>query len=235
LPLYHQVERDMRDRIESRAWRRGEQIPTEAELCALYGASRVTIREAIGRLVADRLLVRRRGLGTFVCEAGITAGARGLTSFTEEMAELGLEAGSRVLAVDVERCSAAVARRLHIPEHADVIAIKRLRLGDGTPLGVQTARLPSGRFPGLELLDLRGRSLYTTLAEQYGTAPVEAEEIFEVVQIRGADARLLDVRPGACGFHVERLTCDTHGPFEYVTSIMRGDRYRIRIGLRGSP
>jgi GntR family transcriptional regulator len=235
LPLYHQVEIDIRERVRSGAWRSGEQIPTEAELCALYGASRVTIREAIGRLAADGLLVRRRGLGTFVCEAGITAGARGLTSFTEEMAELGLQGGSRVLHVAVAPCPAAVARRLQIAEGADVIAIKRLRLGDGTALGVQTARLPAERFPGLERIDLGGRSLYATLAEQYGTAPVEAEETFEVVPIRGDDARLLDVRPGACGFLVERLTFDMHGPFEFVTSIMRGDRYRIRLGLRASP
>ncbi len=234
LPLYHQVELDMRERIQSGAWRRSDQIPTEAELCALYGASRVTIREAIGRLAAEGLLVRRRGLGTFVSEPGITAGSRGLTSFTQEMAELGLEGDSRVLRLALEPCPAAVARRLQIAEGADVVAIKRLRLGDDTPLGIQTARLPAERFPGLELLDLSGRSLYATLAEQYGTVPVEAEETFEVAPIRGEDARLLEVRSGACGFRVERLTLDLHGAFEFVTSIMRGDRYRIRLGLRAS-
>jgi GntR family transcriptional regulator len=235
LPLYHQVEVDMRARIESGDWREGEQIPTEAELCALYGASRVTIREAITRLVAGGLLVRQRGRGTFVREARITAGARGLTSFTEEMAQLGHEAGSQVLRVSVDPGPTAVVRRLQLPEGADVITIARLRLGDGTPVGIQTAHLPVERFPGLERLDLGGRSLYATLAEQYGIAPVEAEETFEVAPIRGEDARLLGVRSGSCGFRVERLTLDAQGAFEFVTSIMRGDRYRIRIGLRASP
>lgn len=225
----------MRARIESGDWREGEQIPTEAELCALYGASRVTIREAITRLVAGGLLVRQRGRGTFVREARITAGARGLTSFTEEMAQLGHEAGSQVLRVSVGPGPTAVVRRLQLPEGADVITIARLRLGDGTPVGIQTAHLPVERFPGLERLDLGGRSLYATLAEQYGIAPVEAEETFEVAPIRGEDARLLGVRSGSCGFRVERLTLDAQGAFEFVTSIMRGDRYRIRIGLRASP
>jgi GntR family transcriptional regulator len=235
LPLYHQVELDMRNRIHSGGWQRGEQIPTEAELCTFYGASRVTIREAIARLAADGLLVRRRGLGTFVSEPGITAGAHGLTSFTQEMAELGLEVGSRTLQVAVVPCPAMLAARLQIAEGADVITIKRLRLGDGTPLGIQTARLPAARFPGLELLDLSGRSLYATLADQYGTAPLEADETFEVVSIRDEDARLLEVPTGSCGFHVERLTFDSIGAFEVTTSIMRGDRYRIRLGLRASP
>jgi GntR family transcriptional regulator len=235
LPLYHQVELDMRERIQSGEWRGGEQIPAEAELCALYGASRVTIREAIGRLAADGLLVRRRGRGTFVCEARITAGVRGLTSFTEEMAKLGLQGGSRVLHIAIEPCPAVAARRLRLAEGADAVTLKRLRLGDGAPVGIQTAYLPAGRLPGLERLDLSGRSLYATLADRYAIAPVEAEETFEVAPIRGEDAQLLEVRSGSCGFRVERVTFDMRGAFEFAISIMRGDRYRIRIGLRASP
>ena len=57
----------------------------------------------------------------------------------------------------------------------------------------------------------------------------------EVAPIRAADARLLQAASGSCGFRVERLTFDQSGAFEFVTSIMRGDRYRVRIGLRTQP
>jgi GntR family transcriptional regulator len=232
LPLYHQVEVDMRQRIESGEWPRGEQIPTEADLCKIYGASRVTIREAVRRLTDDGLLVRRRGSGTFVREARITAGTRGLTSFTEEMAALGLHGDSRVLSVSVQACHSPVSDRLRLNPGAEVVAIRRLRLADGMPMGIQCAYLPADRFPGLDKLDLGGGSLYATLADRYGVVPVEAEETFEVAPVRAADARLLQTTAGACGFRVERLTFDQHGAFEFVTSIMRGDRYRVRIGLR---
>lgn len=232
LPLYHQVEVDMRQRIESGEWRRGEQIPTEAELCTIYGASRITIREAVRRLTEDGLLVRRRGSGTFVREARITAGARGLTSFTEEMAALGLRGESRVLSVAVQASSAPVSDRLGLSAGAEVVTIRRLRLVDGTPMGIQCAYLPAERFPGLDAIDLGVGSLYTVLADRYGVAPVEAEETFEVAPIRAADARLLQVAAGACAFRVERVTYDERGAFEFVTSIMRGDRYQVRIGLR---
>jgi GntR family transcriptional regulator len=231
LPLYHQVEVDMRQRIESGEWRRGEQIPTEAELCTIYGASRVTIREAVRRLTDEGLLVRRRGSGTFVREARITAGARGLTSFTEEMAALGLHGESRVLSVTVTT-STAVTAKLGLEPAANLIAIRRLRLAGGTPMGIQCAYLPADRFPGLDTIDLGAGSLYGLLADRYGVVLAEAEEIFEVAQIRAGDARLLQVPAGSCGFHVERLTFDEQSAFEYVTSIMRGDRYRVRIGLR---
>jgi GntR family transcriptional regulator len=231
LPLYHQVEVDMKQRIESGEWRRGEQIPTEAELCTIYGASRVTIREAVRRLTEDGLLVRRRGSGTFVREARITAGARGLTSFTEEMAALGMHGESRILRVAVQTAP-SVSGKLGLDPDAELITIRRLRLAGGTPMGIQCAYLPADRFPGLEQIDLGAGSLYGMLADRYGVVLAEAEETFEVAPIRAGDARLLQVAAGSCGFHVERLTFDERGAFEYVTSIMRGDRYRVRIGLR---
>jgi GntR family transcriptional regulator len=232
LPLYHQVEVDMRQRIESGEWRRGEQIPTEAELCTIYGASRVTIREAVRRLTEEGLLVRRRGSGTFVREARITAGARGLTSFTEEMAALGSRGESRVLSVAVQASSAAISDKLSLRPGAELVTIRRLRLVDGTPMGIQSAHLPADRFPGLDKVELGTGSLYAMLADHYGVVPVEAEETFEVAPIRAGDARLLQVASGSCGFRVGRLTFDEHGAFEFVTSIMRGDRYQVRIGLR---
>lgn len=232
LPLYHQVELDMRQRIRSGEWRRGEQIPTESELCTVYGASRVTIREAIRRLTVEGLLIRRRGSGTFVREERLTAGVRGLTSFTEEMAALGLRGESRVLGIGAEACPPAVADRLRLTAGAEVISIRRLRIVDGTPMGIQCAYLPADRFPGLAKIDLGGGSLYATLADRYGVVPVEAEETFEVAPIRAADARLLEISAGSCGFRGERLTFDEHDAFEFVTSVMRGDRYQVRIGLR---
>lgn len=222
----------MRRRVASGEWQPGEQIPTEAELCTVYGASRVTIREAIRRLTDEGLLIRRRGSGTFVREARITAGARGLTSFTEEMAALGMHGESRVLSVAVQASQPAVSDRLGLTPRAEVVAIRRLRLAGGTPMGIQCAYLPVDRFPGLDKIDLGSGSLYAALADRYGVVPVEAEETFEVAPIRAADARLLQAASGSCGFRVERLTFDQSGAFEFVTSIMRGDRYRVRIGLR---
>ncbi len=222
----------MRGRIQTGRWRPGQRIPSEHELCSLYGVSRITIRQAISNLAAGGLLVREPGRGTFVREPTITAGSRGLTSFTEEMAQLGLRAGARMLSVGKEPASTELAERLRLTPGDPVVVIQRLRLGDGKPIGIQTSRLLHARFPGLEQVDLADSSLYAYLEEHYGVVPTEAEETFDVVAIDAKDARVLKVKPGACGFRVQRLTLDPGGPFEFVTSIMRGDRYQVRLGLR---
>lgn len=64
--LHEQVTNDLLTRIESGQFRPGEALPTEAALCREYGVSRITVRQALSALVARRLIVRRRGVGSFV-------------------------------------------------------------------------------------------------------------------------------------------------------------------------
>src|SRR5260370_42676593 len=97
--MHYQVEQDMRERIETGAWKPGQQLPSEMELCALYKVSRTTMRQAISHLVDEGLIVRERGKGSFIRDSMITAGARGLTSFSDEMSALGKRAGGQVSSI----------------------------------------------------------------------------------------------------------------------------------------
>lgn len=232
VPLHKQVENDLHRRIEAGEWRSGERIPAEDQLCAAYRVSRITMRQAIGRLVHRGLLVRERGRGTFVRDAALTAGARHVTSFSAELAQLGLVAGARVLEIGLVPADEPTALALGIAEGDAVVRVHRLRTGDGKPIGLQTSYLPSARFPGLERADIGDRSLYGLLRAEYGVVPAEAVETFTVGVVRGRDATLLEVPPRVCGFFVERVTYDHLGAFERVASVMRGDRYRIRFALR---
>jgi GntR family transcriptional regulator len=235
IPMRYQIEQAMRERIESGIWKPGQQLPSEMELCTRYKVSRTTMRQAISHLVDEGLIVRERGRGSFIRDSMITAGARGLTSFSDEMAALGKHAGAQVLSIQQEPASAEIAKRLRIKEEEPVVVIKRVRYANESPIGIQIASLPSERFPGLETADLANQSLYTYLQQRYGVVVAEAEEIFTITSISGTDAQLLMIADGTCGFHVERLTFDDNKePFEFVTSLMRSDRYRIQLFLRAS-
>jgi GntR family transcriptional regulator len=225
----------MRRRIERGEWTPGGQIPTESQLCSLYGTSRITVRQAVSNLVNAGLLTREPGRGTFVREPSVTAGARGLTSFTQEMLGLGLRADSSILDMCLEPAQEEIAKHLRLAPGVGVVRVKRLRLGSDIPIGIQTAHFLADRSPGLESADLGNGSLYRYLNDYSGVTPTEAVETFWVTSANREDAVLLHVKPGACCFLVERTTYDELGPFEFVTSIMRGDRYRIRLGLRALP
>jgi len=231
-PLWHQVESLIRQRILQGEWPAGSQIPSEDRLCELFRVSRITLRHAMRNLETAGLLQREHGRGTFVRSATLVAGARGLTSFTAEMVAMGLTAGARILRQEMLPASARVAAALENEEGEPVVCIRRLRLGDGHPIGVQEANLRLDRFPGLLDADLGGGSLYEHLAAKYGVTPLEAAEVYRVAPASADDARLLGLTVGAPAFVVERITTDARGPYEFTVSTMRGDRYEIRATLR---
>jgi len=232
VPLYLQLERNLQERIESGEWAAGTQIPPEGELCRLYAVSRATVRQALARLTDRGIVQRERGRGTFVRDASLTAG-RGVTSFTTELAELGVVAGALVLEqAVVTAADEEVEGMLDVAGDARVFRLRRLRTGGGRPIGIQTTVLPLDRFAGIEQMDFTDRSLYGVLRETWGVVPTEATETFTVGSLDEETAATLEVEPGAPAFHVDRLTFDARGPFEFVRSVMRGDRYRIRLALR---
>jgi GntR family transcriptional regulator len=231
-PLWHQCEIAIRSLIERGDWAAGLQIPAEDRLCAMLGVSRITIRHALRNLEESGLLRREHGRGTFVRSATLVAGARGLTSFTDEMSNLGLSAGSRLLGQEIIAASADIAAALEIEEGARVLRVRRLRLGGDAPIGIQTAHLPLERVAALaEGPPLEG-SLYEALETRCGLKAEEARETYRVALVEDPDASLLGVAPASPVFVVERTTADARGVFEFTLSLMRGDRYEIRSTLR---
>jgi GntR family transcriptional regulator len=230
-PLWHQAEMVLRGLIESGEWTSGSQIPNEDRLCDMLGISRITVRHALRNLEEAGLLRREHGRGTFVRSATVIAGVRGLTSFTDEMKTLALAAGTRLLDADRLRANEELADALEITVGEPVVRLRRLRLGNGMPIGIQTSHLPEARVPGL-YEDAAGiQSLYGWLKERCGITPVKAKEVYRVGRIADRDAELIGQPAGTPAFEVERIGYDMRGPFEYTLSTMRADRYEIRSVL----
>ena len=94
-PLYLQLQQLLRDAIQGEVLAEDEAIPPERDLAVEYEVSRVTVRKAIGGLVDERLLTRRRGAGTFVA-ARVEKSFSKLSSFTEDMLSRGRQPSSRL-------------------------------------------------------------------------------------------------------------------------------------------
>jgi GntR family transcriptional regulator len=230
-PLWHQAETALRSLIEAGAWSAGSQIPNEDRLGEMLGISRITLRHALRNLEEAGLLRREHGRGTFVRSATVVAGVRGLTNFTEEMRTLALTASTRL--IDAKRIGATLemADALEIAPGERVVQLKRLRLGNGLPIGIQTSHLPETRVPGLFDDAHQVQSLYAWLNARCGIKPVKAKEVYRVGRVANPDADLLQLDTNTPAFEVERIAYDSKGPFEYTLSTMRADRYEIRSTL----
>ena len=195
-PLWHQVEQSIRAAIDSGTWKSGARIPGEDQLTDLLGVSRITVRHALANLEAAGILRREHGRGTFVRSARLVAGTRALTSFSEEMAVLGLDVATRLLDVRrIRRQRTASPRRWRSTRATRSCGCERLRFGGGQPIGVQTAHLRGDRVDGLTAADLGDGSLYSLLRERYGIHPALAEEVYRVAGAGRRDAELLGIAP----------------------------------------
>jgi len=72
---FQRVFSDIQSNILNGTWNYGERIPSEMDLCDMYGVSRITIRRALDKLVQQGVLVRTRGRGTSISSRKLVVGA----------------------------------------------------------------------------------------------------------------------------------------------------------------
>jgi GntR family transcriptional regulator len=227
-PAYLIIEQELRRLIA--AAKPGDPLPSDADLCARFGVSRMTARQAVQRLAADGLLYRVSGRGTFVAQDPVHRQMNTLLSFTDEMARRGLEASSKMLESAVRPGTDEEVLALRLSRGSQVVAIRRLRLADDVPMAVENVRLPAVCASVLGA-DLEHGSLHAAL-EGMGRTPVHAHGTLTAAAADADEAALLSVPVGAPLLVEQRRILDQTGvPVELTESRYVGGRYRFDIEL----
>lgn len=233
LPLYYQIKQNLLDLLQSGKFAPGDLLPAEGEMGEYYGVSRLTVRQAVGELVREGMLVRERGRGTSVARPKTTHNMVRSSGFSERIREAGQHPSSRVLGYEVIPASAKVAENLQIPAGSMVYRLSRLRSVDGVPQMIEISHFPQAMFPGMEDVDFSKVSLYSTLAERYECLVMAADEVFEPVLLTSYEADLLDSKAKTAALMLEIVAYDQNGKrVEYNKSIVRGDKARLLFHVR---
>lgn len=213
--------------------RPGDRMPSERELSARWGVARMTVRHAMDTLVAEGLVVRRQGSGTYVAAQPMVR-FLGLTSFTQDMRDRGLVPASRLLAFGVDPADAMLAARLQVPPGERTVSFTRLRLGSGEPMAVETVWIPAMLVPGLGPRDLDG-SLYELLGRRYRIATRAASVTIEPVLPEPRTRALLAIADDQACLRLRMIDSDARGRVVMVADcIYRGDRYQLSADIAGA-
>lgn len=233
IPLYVQLVGIIKRNISTGVLPVGGSLPSEAELCRAMGVSRNTVRQAIGELEDEGLVVRKRGRGTFVAEpAGNRRAVR--YSFTTEVSSMGKTPSSTLVDFHVTELDEDLGEKMELRPGTPVYYFTRIRNVDGLPLILETSYYPQYIYPNLSREMVQTHSFYSLLYH-VGIIPFAAEDTYEAVTLDADSAKLLDVPAGSCAFYHQRRTRTEDGRiYEYTRSYIRGDRVRLDVQMQKS-
>jgi GntR family transcriptional regulator len=120
--------------IQEGKFKAGSQMPSETELMQMLQISRTTLREALRMLEEQGLIIRRRGLGTYVSKRLLVNDIAHNFGITQMITQAGLDAGTLESDNRIEKASSATAKALELDENADVLVMERIRTADGIPV-----------------------------------------------------------------------------------------------------
>ena len=221
LPLYQQLQRALREAIETRALAPDDALPAERQIASDLAVSRITVRKALDGLVEEGLLVRRQGSGNFIASR-IEKNFAKLTSFSEDMRARGRTPKSVWLKRSAGQVTPEEALGLRLSPGTPVFRFHRLRYADESPMCLEFATIAGDCLPGLDAV---GISLYEAL-EKAGNRPVRALQRLRALLLTAEHAKLLNAREGDAGLLVERLGFLRDGrAVEFCQTYYRGDTY----------
>ncbi|ARP97784.1 GntR family transcriptional regulator [Pseudorhodoplanes sinuspersici] len=232
VPLYEMVDSLIRKRLVENVWSPGAMLPSEIQLAREFGVSQGTVRRTLDALVAEGLLYRRQGVGTFVSEM---EDRRSLFLFFNMVADDGRQEmpAARLLGAEFGQANEEEARRLAIAVGAPVRRLRRLRLFRETPMIVEKVVVSDALLPGLGTEVPLPDHLFRHYEVAYRVTVVEADETVRAVGAEPEDAALLELAVGTPLLQIDRVAYALQRrPVEWRVSRCdtSGQSYRIHRG-----
>jgi GntR family transcriptional regulator len=179
-PLYKQIKALLLKQLDAGVWKAGEALPSEIELAQQMTVSQGTVRKAIDELVAEHLLLRRQGKGTYVASHTATGVQYRFLRLRPNVGER-QPAESTVLSCKLLAAPANVASALGLEPKDKAFLIERTLAFEGSgskPVVFETIWLRAELFTGLtaERMSSYKGAMYALFESEFGVRMIRAEE-----------------------------------------------------------
>ncbi|RCX13225.1 GntR family transcriptional regulator [Anaerobacterium chartisolvens] len=229
IPVYYQLKNILLKKIQDEEYRAGELIPSERDLGESLGISRMTVRQALSQLVAEGVLYREKGKGTFVSKGKIQQ--RNIMSFSETVRKKGLVPSARILSFQKHTELYDIKDILGLRRDDGIYAIKRLRLANERPVAIEEVFMPEIYFPRLDKFDLN-TSLYKLIKEEYSYAISFIDNNIEASKPSAEEKELLSIALTSPVLRVTGINYTEEGSrLFYERAVYCGDQYNYNVRI----
>ena len=207
-------------------------LPSEREMCEMWGLNRATLRAALRRLIELGRIYSLKGSGTYVAPPKLERNLQDIKSTTESVRGAGHKLKTMVLEQDVIKASPIVAESMGIRVGQRILYLRRLRLLDGAPYMIETNYVNLEICSRLLEYDFREESLYRVLS-YHNIFPCQGHESIGITYATDSEARHLQTESGDPLYFLTGVAKDQNGvPVEYFKSVARPDKVRFSSILR---
>lgn len=231
VPFYYQLAKEIEEKIDNGEWKKGEKITSERELCEQYKVSRITVRNAINELEKKGKLEKIQGKGTFVLGKNIVQNLGNVYSFSKEMEKQGKITSTRLLVQKLIKADYKIASQLNIDEGSEVVYLERLRIADDLPIMLEKTYFDFSKYPFMLTIDLKTKSLYKSLENDFGIIINKAVERFKASSLTAEECNALNCHKGQYGLMVKRTSYSKDNIVCYSTIVSKGDIYEFTVKL----
>jgi GntR family transcriptional regulator len=222
--MYLQLREVIRKKIEEGEYQPGASIPSENELAAIYSINRLTVRNAMSKLVNEGILKRVQGKGVYVVPDRVERDLEKLGGFVQVTREKKQTLQNKIL-VKAERKAGNKFSLIFGIEPDDLIFyIKRLTYTDEEPISLDEIHIPKYLVPKLENVDLSVFTLYQAY-KLNGIKEISANQTLDLTTLEPNDARTLGIISNVAVMLFECTYFDEQGRvMEFIRTYTRGDK-----------
>ena len=237
IPLYHQMEQHLLGRLRGGDFAPGTALPTEEQLCAAYGVSRITVRKALDSLTQQGAIIRRRGIGSFAAERVPGIHSVRLSGSLDEFLQSAVQLRSRVVTMGPGEADPEVAAALALAPGDAVTRLELVSASAEGPLAHLIIFFPEAVGRLLSVEDVTSDVPVVRMVERKLSMSVVRAEQLILPDIANAEtAGYLDVTEGTPILRVQRTYYSAAGqPVETAFVHYHPGRYRYAVELRARP
>ena len=222
---YRSIADELRRSVEAGEYGAGRLLPSESELSAVNGVSRVTVRKALELLRDEGLIDSRQGFGWFVAADPLRQALGRLGTIEEQLSELGVASERRVVGF---RFVTAPPRARQVLGSTSVLEVRRVNLADGHPFARVTVWCPEELGASLSRAQVEKAPFYELLDVEIG----RATQTIGAAAANQKDAELLHVPVGSPVLRCERVTRDVDDrPILLSEHVFAGHRTELVVEL----
>lgn len=229
--IYLQIANSIRKAIHTGRLHHYDHLPTEEEMCSRFNISNIVVKQAYQRLVAENLVIRIRGKGTYV--HSISQIQLDMASFDDFEKHLELQDIKRhINLIEETELSPKEMVYLGIQEVLDSIRIVIVGTKDITPIYMQIWSLPTHIYKNFDFNHFQGQSdIIGFLKNTFKLDKIMATHEFGVESLNSGNARMLGIPDGTACYSIHSIYKDREQNLAYVQTIFPGSLLRINFTL----